>query len=145
MVKDGLTARKIIKASIENAVLATLAMSGSTNAVMHLTAIAAETEADVDVMELFSRLGPVTPQIVRINPASKWNTEDFWMAGGIPKMLKRMLPIIKGEALTCTGRTVEENVSNYAFPFPDNDEVMKTLDEPFAPGRNRGAEGQPRP
>lgn len=134
MVKDGLTARKIInEASIENAVLATLAMSGSTNAVMHLTAIAAEAEAGVDVMELFSRLGPVTPQIVRINPASKWNTEDFWMAGGIPKMLKRMLPIIKGEALTCTGRTVEENVSNYAFPFPDNDEVMKTLDEPFSP------------
>ena len=55
------------------------------------------------------------------------------MAGGIPKMLKRMLPVLKREALTCTGRTVEGNVSNYSFPFPDNDEVMKTLDEPFSP------------
>ncbi len=134
MAREGLTARKILNSlSIENAVRATLAMSGSTNAVMHLAAIAAEAEAGVDVMDLFSRLGPETPQIVRVNPASKWNTEDFWMAGGIPRMLKRMLPLLQRDALTCTGRTVEENVSGYVFPFPENDEVMKTLEEPFSP------------
>ena len=134
MAREGLTARKILNGlSIENAVRATLAMSGSTNAVMHLAAIAAEAEAGVDVMDLFSRLGPETPQIVRVNPASKWNTEDFWMAGGIPRMLKRMLPLLQKDALTCTGRTVEENVSGYVFPFPENDEVMKTLEAPFSP------------
>ena len=134
MAEENLTARKIInEASIENAVLATLAMSGSTNAVMHLAAIAHEAEAAVDVMELFSRLGPVTPQIVRINPASKWNTEDFWMTGGIQKMFKEMLPILRREAMTCTGLTVEENALNHPFPFPHNDEVMKTLEAPFAP------------
>ncbi len=133
MAREGLTARKILNApSIVNGVRATLAMSGSTNAVMHLAAIAAEAEAGVDVMELFSRLGPETPQIVRVNPASKWNTEDFWMAGGIPRMLKNMLPIIEKDALTCTGRTVEENVKAFRFPFPKNDEVMKTLESPFS-------------
>jgi dihydroxy-acid dehydratase len=134
MAREGLTARKILNASsIVNGVKATLAMSGSTNAVMHLTAIAAEAEANVDVMDLFSRLGPETPQIVRVNPASKWNTEDFWMAGGIPRMLKNMLPILERDALTCTGKTLSENVSSYRFPFPKNDEVMKTLDAPFSP------------
>jgi len=134
MAREGLTARRILNSlSIENAVRATLAMSGSTNAVMHLAAIAAEAEADVDVMDLFSRLGPETPQIVRVNPASKWNTEDFWMAGGIPRMFRHMMPLLRKDALTCTGRTIEENVSEYIFPFPENDEVIKTMEAPFSP------------
>jgi len=133
MAREGLTARKILNApSIVNGVRATLAMSGSTNAVMHLAAIAAEAETGVDVMELFSRLEQETPQIVRVNPASKWNTEDFWMAGGIPRMLKNMLPIIEKDAMTCTGCTVQENVTAFRFPFPKNDEVMKTLESPFS-------------
>ncbi len=134
MAREGLTARKIINArSIENAVRATHAMSGSTNAVMHLTAIAAEAEAGVDVMELFTQFGPETPQLVKVNPASKWNMEDFWMAGGIPRMLERMLPLLRKDALTCTGRTVEENVTSFPHPFPENPEVMKTLENSFSP------------
>ncbi len=134
MAREGLTARRILNSlSIENAVRATLAMSGSTNAVMHLAAIAGEAGADVDVMDLFSRLGPETPQIVRVNPASKWNTEDFWMAGGIPRMFRHMMPLLRKDALTCTGRTIEENVSEYIFPFPENDEVIKTMEAPFSP------------
>ncbi len=133
MAREGLTARKILNGlSIENAVRATLAMSGSTNAVMHLAAIAAEAEAGVDVMDLFSRLGPETPQIVRVNPASKWNTEDFWMAGASPDAEENDAPAAE-RPLTCTGRTVEENVSACVFPFPENDDVMKTLEAPFSP------------
>ena len=134
MAREGLNSRKILNAeSIGNGVLATLAMSGSTNAVMHLAAIAAEADAGVDVMDLFSRLGPCTPQIVRVNPASRWNMEDFWMAGGIPRMLQRMLSLLKKDAMTCTGKSLEANLAGFRFPFPDNGEVIKTLEAPFSP------------
>ena len=55
------------------------------------------------------------------------------MAGGIPRMLQRMLPLLKKDAMTCTGKSLEANLAGFRFPFPDNGEVIKTLEAPFSP------------
>ncbi|WP_371130496.1 dihydroxy-acid dehydratase domain-containing protein, partial [Megasphaera massiliensis] len=69
--------------SIRNAINICLAMSGSTNAVMHLTAIANEAELDIDVLKEFDEMSRKTPQLAKINPASEYNMIDFYRAGAV--------------------------------------------------------------
>ncbi|MFZ5946214.1 MAG: dihydroxy-acid dehydratase [Bacillota bacterium] len=132
LVKKGITARRIITAeSIENAVKICLGISGSTNAVLHLIALAFEAELNVDVLGLFENLSKKTPQVVKVNPASKWDMEDFWKAGGIPRVVETMEPLLNTDIITCTGETWRETISNYQYKYPSNNEVIKSLSEPF--------------
>jgi len=132
LVEKGINARQIInKASLENAVKVCLGISGSTNAVLHLSAIAYEAEADIDILNTFHSFSKNTPQVARVNPAAKWDMEDFWQAGGIPRVLERMQPLLNKDAITCTGSTLTENISLFRYRFPENDEIIKHLDEPF--------------
>lgn len=134
MVKKGFTARKILdKRALENAVKVCMAIGGSTNAVLHLPAIAYEAEVDIDVVDAFSRFNRSTPHIVKVNPASKWDMEDFWKAGGIPRVIANMQSLLAMDALTCTMKTVGENTASYQYKFPDNPEIIKTLRQPFGP------------
>ena len=85
-----ITARKIItNENVRNAIKVCLSMSGSTNAVMHLTAIAREAGLDIDVLQEFDDLSREIPQLAKINPASKWNMTDFYHAGGVIKTYGR--------------------------------------------------------
>lgn len=129
---NDITTRSVItKGAMENAVKVCQAISGSTNAVLHLAAIAHEAELDMNVLDAFDALGKTTPQVARVNPAAKWNMEDFWMAGGIPRVMERLSPLLDVEALTVSGKRVKENIFSHRYSFPANDEIIKTLEEPF--------------
>ncbi len=133
MVKCGFSARKIInKQSLENTVKVCMAIGGSTNAVLHLPAIAYEADVEIDVIEAFSHFNKSTPHIVKVNPASKWDMEDFWKAGGIPRVISHMQPLLHMDALTCTMKSVEANIATYQYKFPENPEVIRTLQQPFS-------------
>jgi dihydroxy-acid dehydratase len=129
LVKNGLTARRIITGqSLDNAVRLTSAIGGSTNAALHVLAIAYEAEVDFDI-ERFDDLSRQTPVIARMNPAASANVVDFYRSGGVPAVMSELLPLLHGEALTVTGRTLAQNLANASSP--DN-EVIKTLTHPFS-------------
>ncbi len=132
LVEEGISAREIInRKSLENAVRVCMGISGSTNAVLHLSAIAYEAEADVDILKAFEEYGSTTPHIAKVNPAAKWDMEDFWKAGGIPRVMERLMPLLHGDVMTCTGETVSRNLASFTYLFPENGEIIKTMAEPF--------------
>ncbi len=132
LTKKNVTARKIItNKSIRNAVKMCLAISGSTNAVIHLTAIAKEAELDIDVLKEFDMLSRVTPQIAKMNPASKWNVIDFHYSGGVPRVMENLKNILETEVMTVTGKTVEENILNHSYKFSNNDNIIRSFNNPF--------------
>lgn len=132
MVEKNIKARDIItKESIENAIKVSMAISGSTNAVIHLTAIAYEAEIDIDVMDCYEKFNKNVPQIVRVNPAAKWDMEDFWKAGGIPRVHENLISLLNKDILTCTGKTLKENIENYHYRFPKNENVIRDIGNPF--------------
>lgn len=132
LVKDNITARAIItEKSLENAVRVCLGISGSTNAVLHLAAIAYEAETGHDIIDVFDRLSSITPQVVKVNPAAKWDMEAFWQAGGIPRVLETLKEYLHLDAQTCTGKTLAQNLAGYSYTFPANHDIIKTADKPF--------------
>lgn len=132
MAQKGITARSVItEAAVDNAIITALAISGSTNAVIHLAAIAHEAGLGLDVVSEFKRLNEITPQIVKVNPAAKYNMEDFYQAGGIPRVMQNLGDLLDQNVLTCTGETLRENLKKYRFNYPDNPEVIKTVHNPF--------------
>ncbi len=132
LVKNDIKSRDIItNDSIENAIRVCMATSGSTNAVLHLTAIAYEAELSINVLDKFDELSRNTPQVVKINPAAKYNMEDYWKAGGVPRTMERIQSLLHKDAMTVTSLSVEENLKNYKYKFPENPNVIKTMDEPF--------------
>ena len=132
LVERGITARDIINGkSLENAVTTCLAIGGSTNAVLHLSAIAHEAEADLNILDVFDRLSRTTPTILKVYPAGTDDMEDFWRAGGMPRVLERLQGRLHTDVMTVTGRTVAENIADYTPKFPDNREVISTIEEPF--------------
>ncbi|MEA4815588.1 MAG: dihydroxy-acid dehydratase [Lachnospiraceae bacterium] len=133
LVEKEITARQVItKGAIENAVKVAMATSASTNAVLHLSALAYEAELDINVMDAFYDFNKTTPQIAKVNPSAKWDMEDFYKAGGIPKVMIRLGDIIDRSVMTCTCETMGENLSKYVFAYPENDEIIKTVEAPFS-------------
>lgn len=132
LVEKKITARQIItEGSILNAIKVCLAMSGSTNAVMHLTAIASEAEIDMDVLQAFDDLSRKTPQLAKINPSSEYNMIDFYYAGGVSKLMDEMQPILDVNAMTVTAHTVADNIRLHTYQYPKNEKIIKTMDNPF--------------
>ena len=132
LVEKNITARQIItRESVRNAIKVCLAMSGSTNAVMHLTAVAHEAELDINVLEEFDELSRKTPQLAKINPSSEYNMIDFYQAGGVSRLLEEMQPIIDTDQMTVTCRTVAENIANHHYQYPENPSVVRTMEDPF--------------
>ena len=141
--RQNLTARKIItRQSLENAVRLTSAIGGSTNAALHLPAIAYEAEVEFDI-DLFDDLSRTTPLIAKMNPAASANVIDFFESGGVPSVMSEILPLLHGDCLTVTGRSLAEELKGVASP--DN-EVVKTFASPFSKsGGPGGFAGQPGP
>jgi dihydroxy-acid dehydratase len=129
MVHEGLSSRMVInRASLENAVRLAMAMGGSTNLVLHLLAIAYEAGVDLGV-EVFEEFSQGTPHVAKIYPAAAANVPDFHQAGGVPALLREILPLLNGEALTVTGQSVADNVSQAA---KTGQEIIRSLDDPWS-------------
>lgn len=132
LVRKDITARKIITdASILNAITVCLAMSGSTNAVLHLTAIAKEARASVDVLQEFDRLSYSVPQLAKMNPACSYNIDDFYRDGGVPRLMENLKDKLDTEALTVTAHTVGENIQDHKYKYPLTGLVNHSADDPF--------------
>ena len=110
MAREDLRPSKILtRAAFENAVVTQLAIAGSTNAIVHLLALAGRCEVELKLDD-FDRLSRRTPWLVDLKPSGQYLMEDLHAAGGVPAVLRELLPLLAGDALTVTGRTVEENV-----------------------------------
>jgi dihydroxy-acid dehydratase len=129
LVEQGITALRIITGkAIENAIRVVMAIGGSTNTALHIPAIAYEADCEIG-MDLFDELSRTTPHIAKMNPAAAPNVPDFHHAGGVPAVMKEILPLLHGDALTVTGKTVAENVANAQV---QNRSIIKTMGNPWA-------------
>ncbi len=112
LLHSDITARDIINnMGLENAVRVSTAIGGSTNVALHIPAIGYEADWPL-TMDRFEELSRTTPHIAKMNPAAAPNVPDFHQAGGIPAVMKEILPILHRDAMTVTGKTVAENVDN---------------------------------
>lgn len=129
LVEEGVTALQIInRNAIENAIRVVMAIGGSTNTALHLPAIAYEANCEI-TMDLFDELSRTTPYIAKMNPAAAPNVPDFHHAGGVPAVMKEVLPLLHDDALTVTGRTIGENVAHAEVKDPS---IIKTMENPWA-------------
>lgn len=112
--------------SFDNAITAVLAAGGSTNAVIHLIALARRAGIDL-TLDRFAELSARTPLLANVKPVGEYVMEDFHIAGGSRALLERIRPLLKTEAMTVNGRTLGENIAG-AECF--NDAVIRPLDSP---------------
>ncbi|NYG04150.1 dihydroxy-acid dehydratase [Pseudonocardia alni] len=131
MIHEGLTARRVLTVeAIENAARVAMALGGSVNCVRHLAAVANEADLGIDVVGLFESLGKDTTQLAAIRPNGTAQVWDLERVGGVRAVLRTMLPMLHGEVLTVTGRTI----SDHAVEGPEADgAVLRGLDDPVRP------------
>jgi dihydroxy-acid dehydratase len=121
LIRLGITTRQILtKKAFENAITILMALGGSTNAVLHLLAIAHEADVDLS-LEDFHRIGSKVPLLGDLKPFGKFVMTDLDRVGGIPVVLKILLDAgyLHGDTLTVTGKTMAENLADINPPFPD--------------------------
>lgn len=121
LIRQGITTRDIItKQSLENAIAVIMAFGGSTNAVLHLLAIAHEAYIDLD-MEDFHRIGAKVPLLADVKPFGRFVMSDVDRVGGVPVVMRALLDagLLHGDCLTVTGKTVAENLADIDAPDPD--------------------------
>src|SRR6187401_3564131 len=132
MLRKGITARQILTLeAFENAITVVMALGGSTNAVLHLLAIAHEAEVDLTIGD-FQRIGKKVPHLADVKPFGKYVMNDIDKVGGIPMVMKALLDagLLHGDCLTVTGKTMAENLAELAPPGLDG-KVVRALKEPI--------------
>ena len=130
IAKSKLTPDRILTAkAFENALRMLLAIGGSTNGVIHLTAIAGRLGIPIDLARL-DALGRETPVLVDLKPSGQWYMEDLHRAGGAPAILRELRPLLHLDAMTVTGRTLGEEIDAWK-PHPQ--EVVRPLSNPLYP------------
>jgi dihydroxy-acid dehydratase len=137
LLKNGITTSDIItKKSLENAITVVMALGGSTNAVLHLPAIAHELGIDL-TLEDFKRIGAQVPLLADLKPFGEYVMFDMDKVGGVPVVMKILLDegLLHGDCMTVTGKTVAENLQDIAPPAADGN-VIYPADKPF--GKNGG-------
>jgi len=131
MVHEDLKPRQILtEGAFRNAIATVLAVSGSINAIKHLQATAIEAQNGLDVFALWEEMSDV-PVLSAVRPTGEVRIEQFEDAGGARAVLKRLESRIDTTALTCTGKTLSENLAGYEIPGP---EVIRPMDDPVGPG-----------
>ena len=133
-MRRGITARDILtKEAFENAIAVVMAFGGSTNAVLHLLAIAHESDVKLSLAD-FSRIGAKVPHLADVKPFGKHVMFDVDRIGGVPVVMKALLDagLLHGDCLTVTGQTMAENLAHIAPPDPDG-KVLRALDNPIHP------------
>src|SRR5437016_515560 len=129
VLEDLRPSRILTRAALENAVTVDMALGGSTNAVVHLLAIAGRLGIDLKLAE-FDAISRRTPFLANVKPSGQYLMEDFYYAGGLPAVMKEILPLLHGDALTITGRSVADNV---AAAQCCNREVIRSASNPLHP------------
>ncbi|MDX6214710.1 MAG: dihydroxy-acid dehydratase [Frankiales bacterium] len=132
MLEQGITARQILtKEAFENAITVVMALGGSTNAVLHLLAIAHEARVELSYDD-FNRIGDKVPHLADVKPFGKYVMTDIDRIGGIPVVMKALLDagLLHGDVLTCTGRTMAENLADMDIAPLDGD-VIRQLNNPM--------------
>ena len=135
LIRKGITTRQILtKKAFENAITILMALGGSTNAVLHLLAIAHEAEVDL-TLEDFHRVGSKLPLLGDLKPFGKYVMTDVDRVGGIPVILRALLDagLLHGDCLTVTGKTMAENLKDIRPPDPDG-EILKAVKDPLSLG-----------
>ena len=132
MVREDLRPSKVLtREAFENAITVDMAVGGSTNAVVHLLAIAGRTPHKL-VLDDFDAISRRTPFLVNVRPSGQHMMEDFFFAGGVPAVMRELLPLLHRRCLTVNGKTIEDNVGE--APCYNRD-VIRTFDQPlFAEG-----------
>ena len=130
MIEEGLTPSRVMtKEAFENAIAVDMALGGSTNAVVHLLAIAGRTPHKL-VLQDFDDISRRTPFLVNVRPSGEHMMEDFFYAGGVPAVMRELLPHLHGDALTVNGKTIAENVAD----APNhNHDVIRLASNPIYP------------
>jgi len=132
LLRQGITARQILtKPAFENAISVVMALGGSTNAVLHLLAIAREAEVDL-TLDDFNRIGAKVPHIGDLKPFGRFVMNDVDKIGGIPVVMKALLDagLMNGDCLTVTGKTMAENLADLNPQHVDGD-VLRNFDKPI--------------
>lgn len=132
LIRQGITARDIMtKKAFENAITIVMALGGSTNAVLHLLAMAHEARVDL-TLDDFNRIGDKTPHLADVKPFGRYVMNDLHKIGGVPVVLKALLDagLLHGDALTVTGKTLAENVAEINPPDPDG-KIIYAVNNPI--------------
>jgi dihydroxy-acid dehydratase len=134
LLRKGITARQILtREAFENAIAVVMALGGSTNAVLHLLAIANEAEVELSLDD-FNRVGDKVPHLGNMKPFGAYVMNDVDRVGGIPVVMKALLDagLLNGDALTVTGKSIAENLADIAPPDPDG-KIIHSIDQPIHP------------
>ena len=132
LIEAGITARTILtREAFENAITVVMALGGSTNAVLHLLAIAHEAQVEL-TLDDFNRIGDRTPHLADVKPFGRYVMADVDRVGGIPVVMRALLEagLLHGDCMTVTGKTVAENLAEVSPAAIDGD-VIRKLTEPM--------------
>jgi dihydroxy-acid dehydratase len=135
----GIRPREILtRPAFENAIAVVMALAGSTNAVLHLLAIAHEAGVPLELDD-FDRISRAVPHVVDVRPAGRFVMSDLDRVGGVPVVMRELLDaeLLDGDCLTITGATVAENLAGMEIPAPDGS-VVRPLAEPIHPEGGTG-------
>jgi dihydroxy-acid dehydratase len=131
LIEDDIKPSDIMtKKAFENAIRTIIVLGGSTNAVMHLIAMAKASDVDITIDD-FQRLSEITPFLANLKPSGEHVMEDLFNVGGVPAVMKRMLELgmLHGDCLTITGKTIAENLADVPG-LPDDQKIIKPIDAP---------------
>ncbi len=134
LLKAGIRPRDIMtKKAFENAITVVIALGGSTNAVLHLLALAHEAKVKLSIDD-FTRIGKKVPVLADLKPSGKYGMAHLSRVGGLPPLMKMLLDagLLHGDCLTVTGRTIAENLRNVG-PYPADQDVVHPLSNPIKP------------
>ena len=132
LIGSGRTPDRIVNAkSVDNALRVLLALGGSTNAVIHLTAIAGRAGVRLGLEQL-NKLSDSTPVLVNLKPVGNGYMEDFFSSGGMGALLRELKPLLHLDCMTVTGETLGERLAHDAAPYIDRS-IIAASDEPFEP------------
>jgi dihydroxy-acid dehydratase len=132
LIRQGITTRDIItRQSLENAIAVVMAFGGSTNAVLHLLAIAHEAQVELSLDD-FHRIGAKVPLLADVKPFGRYVMSDVDRVGGVPVVMRALFDagLINGDCLTVTGKTVAENIADIESPDPDGD-ILHAMNSPL--------------
>ena len=133
LIDKGITARQIMtKPAFENAIAVLMAFGGSTNAVLHLLAIAREAEVDLQLSD-FNRIADKVPHLGDLKPFGQYVMNDVDRVGGVPVLMKALLDagLMHGDVMTVTGKTLAENLADISPPDPDG-KIIRAMNNPMS-------------
>jgi dihydroxy-acid dehydratase len=133
MIRQGIKPRDIMtKQAFENAITVLIALGGSTNACLHIPAMAHSAGVEI-TLDDFARIGARVPVLADLKPSGKYVMADFVRIGGALPLMKMLLDagLLHGDCLTVTGRTMRENLEKFSQPYPADQQIIRPFDNPI--------------